>query len=454
MRALIYCRVSDDRAKGRSPREQEADARIVCEREGWSVTEVITDSVGASRYSRGARPGWKRAVHLIESGQVDVLVTWENSRANRDLRDYATLRDLCARQGVLWSYSGRTHDLNDAGDRFTTGLDALLAEKETGQISDRVKRATRANAAAGRPHGRTLYGYQRVYDKHSGRLENLEPDPATAPIVRRIYDASEGGQGMDSIARTLNAEGIPNPSGRQWTGLAVKRVLTNQGYAGRRVHLGEVVGAASWPPLIDADRFDRLQALIDARRVLRSPNRAWLLTGVTRCGVCKGRVGVKRSGKRPKYVCLERFCVARLAEPMHTLAGEAIVKRLERLDGLPDPVPDGSEVAIIHAKIRNAEARLDRYADQAARGEVGVRGYVRIERGILAELADLRSQLRRLTVPRHLEPPTGDIADWWEALTPERKREWVTVLIDVVIVHPTGRGRRTFDPDAVEIVWR
>lgn len=454
MRALIYCRVSDDRAEGRSPREQEADSRIVCEREGWTVSEVITDSVGASRYSRGKRPGWVRAVELIESGAVDVLVTWENSRANRDLRDFAALRDLCARQGVLWSYSGRTHDLNNADDRFTTGLDALLAEKETGQISGRVKRATRANAAAGRPHGRLLYGYRRVYDQATGKLDNLEPDPAATVVVRRIYDASESGQGMDSIARDLNAESIPNPSGRQWTGLAVKRVLTNPGYAGRRVHLGEVVGSASWPAIIDSDRFDRLQTMIEARRVDRTPNRAWLLTGVTRCGVCNGKVGVKRSGEKPKYVCMDRFCVARSTEALHAFVANAIVARIESADvSSVGPAPT-AEVAEIQASIAELEARMDAAAEEVAKGKLSVRALVRVERIVDADLAALRSRLRRLAVPQHLALPTGDVRGWWDTQTPERQRVYASALIDVVVIHKTQRGQRTFDPSKVEIVWR
>lgn len=454
MRALLYCRVSDDRAEGRSVREQEAELTELCHREGWEVAHVITETMGASTYSRGKRTGWDEVRQIIGSGQVDILVTWENSRAARDMTGYADLRDLCAANGVQWAYSSRTHDLNNPDDRFTTGLDALLAEKEAGVISARVRRATRANAAAGRPHGRTLYGYQRVYRKDSGKLDRLEPDPITSAVVRRIYAASETGQGMDSIARDLNADGIPNPSGRPWAGLAVKRVLTNPGYAGRRVHRGEVVGPAAWPSLIEPDRFDRLQATIAARRVNRTPNRAWMLTGVTRCGVCTGRVGVKRSGRQPKYVCMERYCVARSTDALHDFASRLIVARLEMLDGLPADTPDDAEAAAVHDRITELEDRLDRYADQAAKGEVSVRMLVRIEKSINAELADLRTELRRLTVPTHLEAPTGDIGQWWDALTPHRRRDYIAALIDVIVIHRTVRGQRTFDPSRIEVVWR
>src|SRR5690606_14206298 len=159
-----------------------------------------TDSVGASRKSRGTRDGWERARQLVGAGDIDVLVTWEASRAQRDLSAYAELRDLCASTGTLWSYSGKTHDLADAHDRLTTGLDALLAEREAEEISGRVLRAMRANAAEGRPHGRRLYGYRRTYDATTGRLTGQEPDPVEAAVVAGIFASYMAGSGMRTIA--------------------------------------------------------------------------------------------------------------------------------------------------------------------------------------------------------------------------------------------------------------
>src|SRR5687767_4299556 len=111
MRAVIYCRVSSDRRHGRSVAEQEAECRAECERNGWNVVEVLQDNDrSASRHARKPRPQWERAKALISSGGADVLVTWEASRAQRDLRAYTDLRELCAGAKVLWSYSGETYD--------------------------------------------------------------------------------------------------------------------------------------------------------------------------------------------------------------------------------------------------------------------------------------------------------------------------------------------------------
>ena len=66
----------------------------------------------------------------VAAGGLDVLVTWEASRAQRDLDAYLELRRLCAASGVRWAYSGTVYDLAHGSDRFRTGLDALVAEDE------------------------------------------------------------------------------------------------------------------------------------------------------------------------------------------------------------------------------------------------------------------------------------------------------------------------------------
>src|SRR3954451_17270689 len=162
-RAVIYTRVSSDpNDRGRSVEEQETECRAACKRNGWTVAAVYSDNDrSASRYATKARPEYGRVIDCIESGGADVLVTWEASRGTRDLSDYLRLRDLCESQDVLLSYSGRTYDMAESDDRFSTGLDYLLAERESDQTRKRVLRAVRANADKGRPHGKLLYGYPR-----------------------------------------------------------------------------------------------------------------------------------------------------------------------------------------------------------------------------------------------------------------------------------------------------
>ena len=196
MRAIVYCRASSDQTgEFRSVESQEAECRAVCERNGWKVADVLVDNDrGASRYSTKDRPDYKKLAKILKPG--DVLVTWEASRAQRDLTADVTLRDLCAERGVFWSYSGKLHDLTQGDARFSTGLDALLAEREAEQIPERVLRGKRAAAVEGRPADVHPTATADSSTLSPGKTVNWVIDPVTCPTVK------------DDIRRTLAGESL------------------------------------------------------------------------------------------------------------------------------------------------------------------------------------------------------------------------------------------------------
>ncbi|MFT4126109.1 MAG: recombinase family protein [Gordonia sp. (in: high G+C Gram-positive bacteria)] len=232
-RAVIYTRVSRDLAGGRSVAEQEAECRAVCERNGWPVAEVLTDNDrSATRFATKDRPQYARLSEVLRPG--DVLVVWEPSRAGRSMDHYVDLRRLCTDRQVMLSYSGRLFDLEDGDDRFTTGLDALLAEREAEDIRKRIKRAHRENLAQGKPHGRVPYGYKIVRDPDTGKSTGRVPDPSRAPLVaeaaRRVLD----GHSFGSVVRWIETQ---DPLG--WDSAKLRRIMVNPTYAGYRTRQRE-----------------------------------------------------------------------------------------------------------------------------------------------------------------------------------------------------------------------
>lgn len=457
MQALIYTRQS--LASLRSVTEQEHEARQVCEREGWEVREVVVDLVGASRHSKGKRPGWARVHKAIAAREVDVLVTWECSRAQRDLSAYTALRDLCSAAGVKWCYSGRVYDMGDPDDRFRSGIDALVAEREVEDTIARVRRATRASAAAGRPHGRRLYGYRRLYDPTTGVPAGQEPHPDEAPVVRSIFGDYLSGVGLRTIARKLEEQGIKTNTGKRWADAQVRRALINPAYAARRVHQGVVVGPADWPALIDPEMFDRVQARLVAKRTFntRQTGTARLLTGVGRCGICGGKVAsIHDRKKRKVYCCKESFEVCRDSVKLDAYVVEAILERLadpdlaDRLAGTPDP-----QINAARAHAAELRTRLDNAVARFVAGELTAATLARVEAGLVPEIAKADAAVRGFLVPIHLDVPTSGHEAWWKAKTAEQQREIVAALVAAVVILPTGKGRgRVFDPAGVRIEWR
>ena len=79
------------------------------------------------------------------------------------------------------------------------------------------------------------FGYTRV--KVSDGVKErptLEIDPATAPIVRELFENSLRGNGLKEICKELNERGITN-RGKRWYKGGLHYVLTNEAYTGAAV---------------------------------------------------------------------------------------------------------------------------------------------------------------------------------------------------------------------------
>ena len=83
---------------------------------------------------------------------------------------------------------------------------------------------------------RVPYGYRKLMVQDGAKKRpTLEPDPATAPVVQRIFGMAESSRGILDITCTLNDEGIANPTGRLWSKNGVHIILRNETYTGTLV---------------------------------------------------------------------------------------------------------------------------------------------------------------------------------------------------------------------------
>lgn len=459
---MIYTRVSSDpRGHQRSVSEQEAECRAVCEREGWSVVAVHSDNDrSASRFATKARPGFARMLGALDAGEADVLLTWESSRAQRDLGTFVELRQALVSRGVLWHYGGRTFDMSKARDRKETARDALDAEGASDETSERVQRSVRANAAAGRPHGKLLYGYRREYDPTTRALVGQHEHPEQAPIVRECAERIASGEALYAVAADLNAREVPAPRSGLWDPTQVRRLCVNPSYIAKRTHLGQVVGDATWPALVEeATHYACVSRMADpARRTNEGRGARHLLTGLLLCGVCGARCHVLKNRGSLAYQCHGGgFCTSRRQDAVDALVTATVVARLGQPDALdllsPDDDTDEAR-GEARAEALELRARLEEHYAAAAAGELTAQGLGRMEAALLPRIEDAERRARRVLTSPLLQRLSGaDAAQRWEGLSLEQRREVIGLLCSVRVL-PVGRGRRTFDPASVEVVWR
>jgi DNA invertase Pin-like site-specific DNA recombinase len=446
-RAVIYTRVSSDKAKGRSVAEQEAECRTECERRRWPVADVLTDNDrSATRFATKDRPQYARLGEVLRPG--DVLVVWEPSRAGRSLEHYVDLRRLCADRGVMLSYSGKLFDLDDGDDRFTTGLDALIAEREAEDARKRIQRAHRANLAAGRPHGKVSYGYRIVRDPQTGKSVGREPDPVRAPLLaeaaRRVLD----GHSFKSVQAWIECE---DPS-QKWSDVQLRRVLTSPTSAGLRTHRGSVTGPGTWEAILTEDQHNDLVAVFAARRAApRGAGPRHLLSGIAVCTECGDVMWRHTGGKLADgsrsvvYTCRHRHAARSQAVVDAAVLAviEGILASPEALAALATaPEEPASTATSAKADLAELERQLaaveDKMTDLTMPADVGARVAARLSEQIEAAKAAATPVFADPVVRQVATAPDALAA--WHGLPLTQQRDFIRAVLTIEIA-PVGRGR-------------
>jgi len=290
-------------------------------------------------------------------------------------------------------------------------------------------------------------------------LTQLE-DEKQGPIVREAAQRVLAGESLYGIARDLQDRGIPAPHGDRWWAETVKRMLTNPGYSGRRVHDGKIVGDAIWPALIAEDDAAKLDAILNdpTRRTRRDGSIRHLLSGVARCGAdgCDNPVRVQRNRGFLAYIAVPCFHVSRRQDAVDDLVTRVIIGRLSKPDAAdlfaPHQDDDAAKARLEATELRQ---RLDGFYAAAADNKITPDGLARVEASLLPKIEDAD----RRGVPSTLPPVLADVGRqvdvgaWWKGLNVQHQREVIRILVDVRIM-PTQRGQRRFDPDAIGITWR
>ena len=125
----------------------------------------------------------------------------------------------------------------------------------------------------------------------------MEPNKATAPVVKRIFELADAGRGMLDITRVLNDEGIATATGKRWSKTGVHNILTNEVYTGTLVWGANAKDEAApvrvekaFPAIVSKAQFRRVNSLMRSRAPkITHPRRAgssFMLSGLVRCKTC------------------------------------------------------------------------------------------------------------------------------------------------------------------------
>ena len=267
-RVAIYARFSSQMQSEASIEDQLRICRERAEREGWTVTDVFSDMAvsGASMQ----RPGIQRLMDEAKLGQFDVIIAEALDRLSRDQADVATLFKRLSFYGVkiVTLSEGEISELH-------VGLKGTMNQLFLKDLAAKTHRGLRGRVEAGRSGGGNSYGYDVV--------RRLGPDgmPVTgertinedeAALIRRIFTEFSDGLSPKAIARKLNGENIPGPSGKAWRDTVIRgHRIRGTGFLNNELYIGRLI-------------WNRLRYIKDpetGRRVSRlNPREEWVITDV------------------------------------------------------------------------------------------------------------------------------------------------------------------------------
>ena len=404
--AALYARVSSDRQDvDLSVSAQLRALKDYARANGYSVARQYVDEAESGLVAD--RPQFRE---MIEEGSkpkapFNVILVWKFSRFTRKREHAVAFKSMLRRKGIrVVSITEQAED--NATGRLLEGIIESVDEFYSEILAQEVVRGMREAASRGFfLASNAPFGYKRVKVNDGGKERpTLEVDPATAPVVREIFEKSLRGSGLKEICKALNDRGITN-RGRRWYKGTLHYVLRNEAYTGTavwgRTSKGEktqdpVRVEGAWPALVSREIFEDVQQAMSERAPkVQRPARVgsrFLLSGLLRCGVCGKPYSAQgaKSGQFAYYICgtlfregagtcsarylnapkLEAFVVEKIRERI--LTEETIIELVtlvaEEIDAMAGELSGRLEV--IEAELSDVRKRLEKLYDAIETSEL------------------------------------------------------------------------------------
>ena len=328
MRAAIYTRVSTTQQVDRdSLGTQEQRLRQYCQAHGYQVyrNKPYQDEGVSAKDTN--RPGFEQLMRDIQAGNIQLVIVTRLDRITRSLKDLIQLMEFLHEHDARLVSLTENIDTTGPMGRFVLNLLGSIAQLEREIDSERVSADMHHRASTGKwtggvvPLGYTSKGKLLRQFLAAGTDEDqaLKRANKIAPVKGRLYVVEEDAQlvrtiyedylrfrSLRRVTHRLNTAGIRPPQGTSWAPTSIRRILTNPTYIGkvwygkRKTDLAtgklKQVDPELWKvvkgehePIIPLDLYQKVQKLLKQRYMKPSKaKKIYLLTGLLRCGSCKG----------------------------------------------------------------------------------------------------------------------------------------------------------------------
>ncbi len=325
LKVAYYARVSSllDSQQQSIESQQEHFETLIKSDPGMDFAGAFVD-IGLTGTKADTRPELQRLIRECKESKINVVMTKSISRFARSTTDLLEIvRTLKECNVAVW-FDKENLRTDSMESEFMMTLLASFAEDESHSISGNMKWSIRNRFKEGSyKNAIAPYGYE-----WDGDLMKVVPEKAE--IVRRIFSMVLAGSGMNTIAKTLNDEGIPSPTGGKWIPGTLRTITSNQAYTGDMLYqktfkdenfvqrknngeLDQFLDEGHHEGIISREVFEKAQAAIAQRAkevgyregiVNDRSSQKYCFTGILTCKAC-GAVMHRQtwSGERTCWIC-------------------------------------------------------------------------------------------------------------------------------------------------------
>lgn len=299
---------------------------LASKREAMIVDTYIDNNITAYDLTK-ERPDFRRMLNDLRSGRINAVWGVDFDRIARDPEESEMLRGTMNRHGgqmILTPTPGDNFDVVSGEGRLNWRMKTMVAAEEVENTKKRSKRQRVEKVKKG-----SFNGGKRRYGYTSDMSQIVEDE---ANIIREVAERMLNLESVTSIARDLNARGVPTAlkhykkidintgevtypyANSKWQGTNLQRAVCGPHVAGFRVAYGGIARQrASWPKILDEKTWHQLQTLINSSKHrgkgIETPKKRFSpLSGMLICGkpkddgtICGGKLRVQRLSqtKRP-----------------------------------------------------------------------------------------------------------------------------------------------------------
>lgn len=303
--------------------------------DGAEITEFVDDGYSGTNFDR---PAIKELLSLSRHGEIDCIIVKDLSRFGRnylEVGDY--LEQIFPFLGIRFISINDGYDSKDFSGQ-TGGMDVafknFIYEMYSRDLSEKVKSGVTIGMKRGEYYsGCIVYGYKKSLDG-----KRMEIDEGAAAIIYRIFYELAAGKDARSLAKELNAEGVPtrlaykqakgeqinrNYEANIWNRNKIHTIVHNRVYQGDMVYRKAVrtkVGCKRKVRQPEAKCLvipDHHEAIV-SRELFKKANdnikkgkaaeydRSAVRYGIVFCGCCGHRLELRKT-KSPYYICKRRY---------------------------------------------------------------------------------------------------------------------------------------------------